>query len=166
MVTESITSSGVLRLAAPLAASPRLDQPYELVSHEEAPVIGVRYLLGLAAGEPIPPVSVRLGTTRGTNALITRRGARTALVITLGFGDLLEIGYQNRPRLFELAIHKPPPLAAAVIEIDEPGRRRRASVAWQSGSGNRGSAAVNRAEGARDRVSRDLLSAWLRASRP
>ena len=42
-----------------------------------------------------------------------------ALVTTRGFGDVLTIGYQNRPRLFELAIHKPPPLAAASIEIDE-----------------------------------------------
>ncbi|HKD38373.1 MAG TPA: hydantoinase/oxoprolinase family protein, partial [Pirellulales bacterium] len=38
---------------------------------------------------------------------------------TRGFGDVLEIGYQNRPRLFELAIHKPPPLYAAAVEIDE-----------------------------------------------
>ena len=62
---------------------------------------------------------MRLGTTRGTNALITRRGARTALVTTRGFGDILHIGYQNRPRLFDLAIRKPQPLFAAVAEIDE-----------------------------------------------
>ena len=46
--------------------------------------------------------SLRLGTTRGTNALITRSGRRTALVTTRGFGDVLEIGYQARPRLFDL----------------------------------------------------------------
>ena len=64
-------------------------------------------------------MAVRLGTTRGTNALLTRRGAKTALVTTRGFGDILQIGYQNRPRLFDLAIRKPPPLFAAVVEIDE-----------------------------------------------
>ncbi|MCA9268639.1 MAG: hydantoinase B/oxoprolinase family protein, partial [Planctomycetales bacterium] len=62
---------------------------------------------------------MRLGTTRGTNALLTRRGARSALVATRGFKDMLRIGHQNRPRLFELAIHKPPPLFERVIEIDE-----------------------------------------------
>lgn len=64
-------------------------------------------------------MSVRLGTTRGTNALIMRRGAATALVTTRGFGDILEIGYQNRPRLFELAIAKRKSLYQTVVEIDE-----------------------------------------------
>ena len=82
-------------------------------------MLAIRWLLGLGVRDPIPPVAVRLGTTRGTNALITRRGARTALVTTRGFGDVLAIGYQNRPRLFELAIRKPAPLYAAVVEIDE-----------------------------------------------
>src|SRR5262249_45142719 len=48
-----------------------------------------------------------------------RRGARAAFVATRGLGDLLAIGYQNRPRLFDLAIRKPQPLAERVIEIDE-----------------------------------------------
>ena len=76
-------------------------------------------MLALRLDEPIPPVAVRLGTTRGTNALITRRGAATALVTTKGFGDILHIGYQNRPRLFDLAIEKPIPLFTNVVEIDE-----------------------------------------------
>jgi 5-oxoprolinase (ATP-hydrolysing) len=92
---------------------------YELVSGEEAPLLAIRYLLGLGLGEPFPALSVRLGTTRGTNALLTRRGARTALVTTRGFGDVLKIGNQNRPKLFELAIKKHEPLACESIEIDE-----------------------------------------------
>ncbi len=92
---------------------------YELASGEEAPIVAIRYLLGLRRDEPIPPVSVRLGTTRGTNALLTRRGARTALVTTRGFGDMLLIGSQDRPRLFDLNIKKPDPLAERVVEIDE-----------------------------------------------
>ena len=112
-------ATGGLQLQSPLLVLPAVGQSYELLAGDEAPVLAIRYLLGLPAGAPIPPVTIRLGTTRGTNALITRRGAKTALVTSRGFGDLLEIGYQNRPRLFELAIRKPPPLATAVVEINE-----------------------------------------------
>ena len=92
---------------------------YELFSDEEAPIVAIRYLLQLQLTDPIPAVSVRLGTTRGTNALITRSGAKTALLITRGFGDALEIGYQDRPHLFQLAIKKMAPLYQTVVEIDE-----------------------------------------------
>ncbi|MCA9099977.1 MAG: hydantoinase B/oxoprolinase family protein, partial [Planctomycetales bacterium] len=112
-------ATGALRLTTPLSSAPTVGQTYELAGDEEAPVLAIRWLLGLRRDEPIPSVVVRLGTTRGTNALITRRGARTALVTTRGFADVLHIGYQNRPRIFELAIAKPPPLFAAVAEIDE-----------------------------------------------
>src|SRR6185295_13081873 len=103
----------------------RIDPPssnhsyYELLSPEEAPILAIRLFLGLRLDEPIPPCAVRLGTTRGTNALLTRRGAKTAFVTTRGFGDILKIGYQNRPKLFELNIQKPAPLFSAVAEIDE-----------------------------------------------
>src|SRR4051794_5599578 len=92
---------------------------YELQSPEEAPILAIRLFLGLRLDEPIPPCVVRLGTTRGTNALLTRRGAKTGFVTTRGFADVLRIGYQNRPKLFELAIKNPEPLFAAVAEIDE-----------------------------------------------
>jgi len=52
-------------------------------SRRKAPIIAIRYMLG-SRRQSIPPVTVRLGTTRGTNALITRRGAKTALVTTRG----------------------------------------------------------------------------------
>lgn len=92
---------------------------YELASDEEAPLLAIRLVLGLARREPIPPLVVKLGTTRGTNALLTRSGARTAFVTTRGFGDVLLIGNQDRPRLFDLAIEKPSPLFEQVVEIDE-----------------------------------------------
>ncbi|MBI1901598.1 MAG: hydantoinase B/oxoprolinase family protein [Planctomycetia bacterium] len=111
--------TGMLVLQTPLSPPPAAGQVYELVSDEGAPVIAVRHFLSLRHGDPIPPVEVRLGTTRGTNALITRRGARTAFVTTKGFADVLLIGYQNRPRLFDLDIKKPEPLFAAMVEIDE-----------------------------------------------
>ncbi|KLL11722.1 MULTISPECIES: hydantoinase/oxoprolinase family protein [Protofrankia] len=50
------------------------------------------------------------GTTVATNALLERRGARTALVTTHGFADIIEIGRQNRPALYDLTRDRPPPL--------------------------------------------------------
>jgi 5-oxoprolinase (ATP-hydrolysing) len=113
------SQAGRLELIQDLAAKPQAGQAYELWSGEEAPILAIRYLLGVPLNQPIPPVAVRLGTTRGTNALITRRGAKTAFVTTRGFADVLRIGYQNRPRLFDLAIKKPEPLFTHVVEIDE-----------------------------------------------
>ncbi len=111
--------SGTLFLDRDLPDADEGTVQYELSSNEEAPLIAIRYLLACRRRDPLPLMSVRLGTTRGTNALITRRGAATALVTTRGFGDILEIGYQNRPRLFELAIAKRKPLYQTVVEIDE-----------------------------------------------
>lgn len=119
MVCGFTQSSGQLQLQRPLDAAPLPLQRYELVSGEEAPIFAIRYLLALPPNQPIPPLVVRLGTTRGTNSLLTRAGAKTAFVTTRGFADVLHIGYQNRPRLFDLDIHKPPPLFSAVVEIDE-----------------------------------------------
>ncbi len=118
-IAQFVPPAGKLTLAEPLAVDPSPGQRYELTTGEEAPIIAIRHLLGLARSVPIPPVAVRLGTTRGTNALLTRRGAKTAFVTTRGFGDILHIGYQNRPKLFDLSIRKPQPLFAAVVEIDE-----------------------------------------------
>jgi N-methylhydantoinase A len=50
------------------------------------------------------------GTTVATNALLERRGGRTALVTTAGFRDLIEIGRQDRASLYDLTRHRPPPL--------------------------------------------------------
>jgi 5-oxoprolinase (ATP-hydrolysing) len=72
------------------------------------------------AGNPDAPVAaVKMGTTVATNALLQRRGNRTALVVTQGFGDSLAIGYQNRPDIFALEIVKPTPLYCRVIEANE-----------------------------------------------
>ncbi|MCE9546356.1 MAG: hydantoinase B/oxoprolinase family protein, partial [Planctomycetia bacterium] len=111
-------TAGCLRFATPLLEEPLPGMAYELLANQEAPLLAIRRALGLGLEDSLPPLDVRLGTTRGTNALITRRGARTAFVTTRGFGDVLAIGYQNRPKLFQLAIEKPAPLYAAVVEID------------------------------------------------
>jgi 5-oxoprolinase (ATP-hydrolysing) len=88
----------------------------------DAAVHGVREMLGLAAGEPIPDgaiATVKMGTTVATNALLERKGERTALVITRGFGDALRIGYQHRPKLFVRRIDLPSMLYEKVIEVPE-----------------------------------------------
>jgi 5-oxoprolinase (ATP-hydrolysing) len=113
-----LSVGGRLWLPSPLVAC-REGLHYELVSPEEAPILAIRHFLSLRLDQPLPPCTVRLGTTRGTNALLTRRGAKTGFVTTRGFADVLRIGYQNRPKLFELAIHKPEPLYANVAQIDE-----------------------------------------------
>jgi 5-oxoprolinase (ATP-hydrolysing) len=92
---------------------------YELIAGVEAPVLATRLLLGVPLNQSLPPLNVRLGTTRGTNALLTRRGAKTALLVTRGFRDLLQIGYQERPDLFSLHIQKREPLYDVVAEVNE-----------------------------------------------
>lgn len=90
--------------------------------YRDAAVAGIRHMLGVAAGEPLPAASVeavKMGTTVATNALLERKGEPTALAITRGFRDALRIAYQNRPRLFDRHIVLPELLYTQVIEIDE-----------------------------------------------
>jgi 5-oxoprolinase (ATP-hydrolysing) len=91
----------------------------ELCSPEEAPVLAARLVTGTPLGAPLPEIAMRVATTRGTNALLERKGAATALFITRGFADLLRIGTQQRPDLFALAIEKPEPLYCSVVEVAE-----------------------------------------------
>lgn len=63
--------------------------------------------------------SIRMGTTVATNALLERKGTRHAFLVTKGFRDLIEIGYQSRPRLFDLNITKPEVLYSEVCEVSE-----------------------------------------------
>jgi len=90
--------------------------------YADAAVHGIRELLGLAADALIPADvvdAVKMGTTVATNALLERKGDRTALVITRGFADALRIAYQNRPKLFVRRIELPSLLYERVIEADE-----------------------------------------------
>src|SRR5947209_10730411 len=91
-------------------------------AYRDAAVQGIRDLLGLAKGEPIPPGrvgAVKMGTTVATNALLERKGDRTLLVTTKGFRDALRIGYQARPKIFAKQIIKPEMLFERVVEVDE-----------------------------------------------
>ncbi len=112
--------NSILSLEEPLNA---LLQPegltFDVRTDEEAPVLGARLLTKTLAGEQFPPLEIRLATTKGTNALLERKGAKTFLLTTRGFGDLLKIDNQQRPDLFSLEIKKPDPLPFRVIEIPE-----------------------------------------------
>lgn len=96
--------------------------------YPDAPTEGIRQILEIATGKPVPkgepidlaPVeSIRMGTTVATNALLERKGERVALLITKGFRDLLIIGNQARPHLFDLSVRKLDRLYETVREVDE-----------------------------------------------
>ena len=91
-------------------------------AYRDAAVHGIRHLLGLKPGAPIPSAqisAVKMGTTVATNALLERKGERTLLLITKGFRDALRIGYQARPKIFAKHIIKPDMLYERVVEVDE-----------------------------------------------
>lgn len=88
----------------------------------DAAVFGIRHLMGLNEADVIPANSisaVKMGTTVATNALLERKGDPTLLLITAGFSDLLRIGYQNRPELFDVNIVLPELLYQEVAEVHE-----------------------------------------------
>jgi len=90
--------------------------------YDDAAVEAIRRLLSVAPGAPIPSErigAVKMGTTVATNALLERKGERTALLITRGFRDALRIGYQARPDIFAKKIVLPELLYAHVEEIEE-----------------------------------------------
>ena len=89
--------------------------------YRDAAIQGIRELLGVEAGAPIPPVieAVKMGTTVATNALLERKGVRTLLVTTKGFADQLRIAYQNRPDIFARHIVLPEMLYESVCEVAE-----------------------------------------------
>lgn len=64
------------------------------------------------------------GTTVGTNALIQHRGVKTGLITTDGFRDLLEIGRQKRPDLYDQQVEKPPTLVSRDLRLEVPERLR------------------------------------------
>jgi 5-oxoprolinase (ATP-hydrolysing) len=97
----------------------RVGQTIEIRSPEPAPVLAARLLTGTPQGALLPPMELRLATTRGTNALLERRGAPTAFLVTRGFRDLLAIGTQERPELFARRPVRPVPLPRLVVEVQE-----------------------------------------------
>jgi N-methylhydantoinase A len=92
---------------------------FKIASTPDDPSRAIAAGLESIAAEIGPAVTVEVvhGTTVGTNALLQRRGARTALVTTAGFEDVIEIGRQARPELYNLNAVKPPPLVPAELRL-------------------------------------------------
>jgi 5-oxoprolinase (ATP-hydrolysing) len=99
-------------------------------NYADAPREGIRRILEKATGKSFPrsepidtsqfqELSIRMGTTVATNALLERKGERVALLITEGFSESLKIGLQSRPKLFDLNIVKPDVLYDSVVEVSE-----------------------------------------------
>ena len=103
-------------------------RPHKLLSenpeaYPDAAIQGIRDLMGVDQKDRIPSeqiATVKMGTTVATNALLERKGDRVLLLTNIGFADVLEIGYQARPRLFDRHIKKPELLYDRVSEV--PGR--------------------------------------------
>lgn len=97
-------------------------------NYSDAPTEGVRRIMDAVTGTQHPrgqPLDtrlierIRMGTTVGTNALLERKGALSALLITKGFKDLLKISNQSRPNIFDLTVSRPELLYKSVIEVNE-----------------------------------------------
>lgn len=92
---------------------------FEITAGEEAPILAARIATRTPLHRPLPPLQMRLGTTKGTNALLEHKGAPVTLFITKGFADLPAIGTQQRPHLFQLDIPAPELLFEQVVEVEE-----------------------------------------------
>ena len=99
-------------------------------NYDDAPSEGIRrvqrILNGSASGSKIDTTgisAVRMGTTVATNALLERKGLRFGLVVTEGFRDVLEIGQQKRPDLFDLSIANLPKMLYRLEDVIEVGER-------------------------------------------
>ena len=87
--------------------------------YKDAAVAGIQTILGEVSLSDADIDAVKMGTTVATNALLERKGAPVLLLITKGYGDLLKIGYQTRPKLFEMEIKRPELLYKHVAEVHE-----------------------------------------------
>ena len=123
-----------------LEAGGRLVTTKVLTTHaapERGVLQGVRKVLGIGA---VPPSSVRLvihGTTLATNAIIERKGARTALIVTEGHRDALEMAQENRFEQYDVGVDRPPPLVPRHLRLpvtERVDRRGRVLVPLDEGS--------------------------------
>ena len=84
---------------------------------EEGAMQGVAQALGHAGIDPGEVEVVIHGTTLATNAIIERKGAKTALVVTEGFRDSVEMAYENRFEQYDINVHKPAPLVPRYLRV-------------------------------------------------
>ncbi len=108
--TDAVLVDGERVHTAKLPSTPE-DQSLAVIASVEA-------VLARAGAGAADVETFAHGMTVGTNALLEERGARTALIATRGFADLLEIGRQDRPQLYRLCAPKPAPLVAAELRFE------------------------------------------------
>ena len=118
-ITSTQLQKGLITLSALPNDIHLPDASFEISAQEEAPVLAARLLTGTGLQDPLPPIEMRLGSTKGTNAILEKKGAKVTFLVTKGFADLLEIGTQQRPHIFSLNVVKPSPLYTQTVEIDE-----------------------------------------------
>ncbi|KAI1307267.1 5-oxoprolinase [Halotydeus destructor] len=111
---------GKIRLVKLLSQDPTSypDAPREAIRRVIEEETGVK----IGRDEPIDPAHIswiRMGTTVATNALLERKGEKFALVVTEGFKDVLYIGNQSRPNIFDLSCRCPEMLYTEVVEVEE-----------------------------------------------
>lgn len=96
-------------------------------NYADAPTEGIRRIIQEETGNALNSAglieiakiaSIRMGTTVATNALLERKGEKVVLVVNEGFKDILHIGNQARPKIFDLNIKKPSNLYEEVVEVE------------------------------------------------
>ncbi len=107
----------ILHLNQDLSITSEID--FEITAHEEAPIFATRIATETPLHKTFPKLEMRLGSTKGTNALLEDKGAKVTFLVTKGFKDLIKIGTQQRPHLFQLDIPEPKVLYQKVIEVEE-----------------------------------------------
>lgn len=95
------------------------ESDFEITAGEEAPVLATRLITQTALDEEFPAIKMRLGTTKGTNAMLENKGVDVTFLVTKGFRDLTVIGTQARPNIFQLNIRRPEQIYSSVIEVNE-----------------------------------------------
>lgn len=119
VISKVDITTSVVHLKSPLKSDLKKGDSFEIRTGEEVPVFAARLLTETPLADSFPAIEMKLGSTRGTNALLEKKGARTAFIVTKGFRDLLVIGNQQRKDLFALHVHKEKALYEGVIEVDE-----------------------------------------------
>lgn len=111
-----LAADGILHETGPGVCGP--GEVVECVPGLDAPRLAMHVLTETRPDQPLPPVDLRIATTRGTNALLQKRTGRVLLVTTAGFEDLVIIGDQDRPDLFALDVRPARLPPAAVVGVD------------------------------------------------
>ena len=89
---------------------------------EEGVLAGIDLILADTGMKPEELGFIIHGTTLATNAIIERKGARTALLVTRGFRDSIEMAYENRFEQYDIFMEKPPPLVPRHLRLPVPER--------------------------------------------